>query len=134
MGDPLMGLDVAEADFDRMCDAYGITRDLEVMEPDERLEFAELKKRFAREIQRGRVVLDAEGLASVHIAGREPIRFHRPTGAVLIAMGEKDDGGPARLNRALQAMTKSAPGTFTALLVRDFNLCAGLAGLFLSEG
>lgn len=134
MGEPLMGLDVAEAEFDRMCDAYGISRDLDAMGDEERKDFESTRKRFVRELQRGRVQLDTEGLAAVHIAGREPIRFYRPTGAVLIEMGKLDDGQIARLNRAMQAMTKSAPGTFAGLLVKDFNLCAGLAGLFLSEG
>lgn len=134
MGEPLMATEVAEQDFDRMCDAYDISRDLEAMEPAERLDFEATKRRMSRHIQSGKVQVDEAGLASVHVPGQDPIRFHLPTGAVLIEMSKYDDGQIARLNRAMQAMTKTAPGAIAKLKLKDFNVCAALAGLFLSEG
>lgn len=129
-----VALEVAEAEFERMCSSRRIDTSTAEMDEDDAASFLALKKRVLRAMQRGELVVSEAGdpIYTPSLPGAKPITFYKPTGATFMAMDGKHDGPMARTVAALQEMTRSARGEFSKLEGADFQFCTQLATLFLA--
>jgi hypothetical protein len=124
--------EVAEAEFDRLCDAHGVERDEASMSEEEREDFGKLKSRIVKSVQTGRLTIgnDGEVTFSPETPGISPLVFRPATGATFIAMdgrGDKPPGQNTRVQLGITELTRSAPGTIAKLRAPDLNVCAAAA-------
>lgn len=131
--------EVAEAEFERLCDSHGVAHDESTMSADELDDFSKLKARIVKPIQAGRLTIGDGGEAtySPETPGVGPLTFRHATGATFIAMDGRDGKQPGqntRLQLGITELTRSAPGTVSKLRVPDMNVCAALVNLFLVAG
>lgn len=127
-----IALEVAEAEFERMCDSRRIDTNVAEMDDDDASSFEAIRKRVLRAIQRGELVVSENGDPVYTPPGGKPITFYKPTGATFMAMDGKNDGPMARTVSAMHEMTRTGRGEFSKLEAPDFQLCTALATLFLA--
>jgi hypothetical protein len=126
--------EVAEAEFNRFIEANDILID-DAMEKEDRDAFNEQKARILRAIEFGAMVINEDG-EPVYTPQRtkdaEPLTFHEPTGASLMAMDRKkrnEDVG--KLYATMGDMTRTDAKTFSSLRMADLKVCMAVAALFL---
>jgi hypothetical protein len=131
---PKIAREVAEAEFERMCDARRIEHDASDLTDEESAEFAELRGTIVRMIMRGALVVGEGGDPTYTAPGGPSLTFHPPTGATLMAL-ETHPGGKniANLIAAMQDMTQTDPGTFAKMSAIDVQACGRLGKLFLAD-
>jgi len=132
---PKVAREVAEAEFERMCDARRIEHDTSELTDDEKADFAELRSSIVRMIMRGTLVVGENGDPTFAPRGGGPsLTFYRATGATLMAL-ETYPGGKqiANMIAALQEMTHSDAGVFARMDASDAQACSRLGKLFLAD-
>lgn len=129
--------EVAEADFARMCADRRVDADEANMDGDDLKSFREVKDLVVKRIVSGELVVEDHGecVYTPPVQGAKPIRFHRTTGAMLMAMDDAPDGrNAAKMSLVMAEMTKTPRGELSKLDIADFNFCTKLAALFLAAG
>lgn len=132
-----IALEVAEAEFERMCRSRRIDLE-EMLDGKDDGEFLALKGRIVRTIQRGELIVDGENGDPTYlppVPGAKPLRFYKPTGATFMAMdgvGGKEVGQIGRMVGVLADMTRTPKGEIAKLEAPDFQFCCTLANLFLA--
>lgn len=119
---------MAEVEFDKLCDARRILRDLTLMNEQERVQFEARKLPIVRAMQRAELVIkDGNPVFTPPLEGAKSITFYKATAATLMA---GDGYGPyhgiSRLVAVGTELTKSVPGDLSKLDVADFDLVADL--------
>lgn len=135
MGEPKVSLDVAKEEFARVCSAHHIDVDVEVMDEDERKNFATLERSVVNAIMAGRVTVDQSGQVTLNARGGGPLTFKRFDASVLMNGGAKKGGelsGNELVRNIAAAMTEKPPSEIARLSLGDFKLAGALVGLFLA--
>lgn len=126
--------EVAESEFSRMCEAFRVEQDTSELDEKELESWNELRGGIVRDIQRGLLVIDPEGLPIYTPPGGKPIKFNKPTGATLMALETHAKGKDiSNTVAAMGDMTETNKGEFSRLAVQDFRACMRLTNLFLSD-
>lgn len=126
--------EVAEAEFDRMCAAMRIEHDLTELAEEELKAWEGLRDPIVKDIQRGQLIVDAEGRAVYTPIGGKAITFNAPTGATLMALETHGKGKDvSNMIAAMADMTGAGKGDFSRLGVRDFQAVGRIARLFLVD-
>jgi hypothetical protein len=132
--------EVAEQEFARFLEAMDLQEkfDAKEMDPEDVKAIAETKRIVISAMQRGNLVIDADGQPvftpmTISSAQFGEITFHEPTGADLMAMdGVKQNRDVERTNRLLAALTNQSPAIFAKMKNRDLKVCQAIVTLFLS--
>lgn len=133
MSETRVARDVCIAEFEKLCDARRILRDLTLMNEPERALFEARKRPIIHAMQRGELVIK-DGNPVFTPPGKDdkgepykPITFYRATGATLMAGdGYGPNHGISRLVAVGTELTKTVPGHLSKLDVADFDLVADL--------
>jgi hypothetical protein len=128
--------EVAEAEFERMCQARRIDIDMTEMDEEDTASFLDLKRKIMRAMQRGDLVVNEHGdpVYTPPVPGAKPLTFYKATGATFMAMDEgKDRGGITKVVASLTEMTRSVKGEISKLEAPDFQVCSAIASLFLAS-
>lgn len=129
----VVALEVAEAEFERFLDSMDIERDASRMDAEEKSSFEDIKRKFTRQVQLGKLVVDAQGQPVFTTSTGSTITFHEPTGASFMAMDSKKKGADfAKMCAVLADMTRVDASTYAKMPNRDFKVCQMLVTLFLA--
>jgi len=127
--------EVAEAEFDRFVESMDLDVDPSDMSEEDKQGFQQQKDRVVRAIQSGALTVNDKG-EPVYTPKRtkdaEPLTFHEPTGASLMAMDRKkksEDIG--KLYAAMADMTRTHSSTFSRMQMGDLKVCMAITTLFL---
>jgi hypothetical protein len=129
--EPVVAREQALKEFADMCAERRLDIDEHEMTEDEKSSFNEFRDEWVKLMARGRLkVVDND---PVFTTGRgDALRFHKPTGATLMAMdGFSENQGMAKTVASLAEITQTSVGTFKKLDLAEFNFCAGLIGFLL---
>jgi hypothetical protein len=133
---PKVAREVAEAEFERMCEAHRIEHDTSEMTEDEAKEWADdIRGPLVRELMSGVLIVGEDGNPTYTAPGStKGITFRAPTGATLMALetyaGAKNI---ANLVAAMADMTHTDRSEFGKMPARDVQACARVAKLFLAD-
>lgn len=131
---PKVAREVAESEFERMCNARRIELDPSDLDDDEKAEFAELRGAIVQLVMSGALVVGESGDPTYTPRGGGALTFHPCTGATLMALETHGPGkNISNLIAAMQEMTRSTPGTFARMEAADFRACSRLGKLFLAD-
>jgi hypothetical protein len=133
-----VGKDVAEAEFERMCEARRVCTDADQLDADDITGLADIRKKLVRAIVAGHLVVEDNGdpVYTPPVEGAKPLHFHKPTSATYMAMdGKADDaqGSHMRMVRAITEMTRSNKGEVSKLEAPDYQVCQSISQLFLAS-
>lgn len=123
----------AEQEFERFVEAMGLDADPADMSEEDRKGFDEQKRRVIRAMQKGILVIDEAGqpVFTPQVGNTEPLTFHEPTGASVIAMDSKRQGRDvAKMYATLADMTRTNEKRFSQMAIRDLKVCMALSTLF----
>lgn len=137
--------EVAEVEFERMCEAWRVSTDIAVMgttpiksaagdEGQSEVEkFQELKDKVCRRIMNGTLVVDDAGLPTYTppVANARPLTLSKLDGAVLISGGRKKNE-MEKLVEMIAGMTGRPPVEIGKLASPDLLFCGSLIALFFS--
>lgn len=129
--------EVAEVDFLRLCADRRVDSDESAMEEKDLKKFRETKAAVVKRIMSGELVVEDHGecVYTPPVMGAQPIRFHRTTGAMLMAMDDAPEGkNAAKMAAVMAEITKTPRGALAKLDIADFNFAMELVGLFLAAG
>ncbi len=131
--EPAVARDVAEHEFARFVEAMDLDVDPEKMDAEDRQAFDTQRKRFVEAVMAGSLVVNEHGEpVFTPSAGGDPIVFHEPTGAALMAMDTKREGAKvAKQMAVLAAVTGRNEGVFSKMANRDLRVCNAVINLFL---
>lgn len=133
MGQLKIAEEVAAVEFDRMCDANRVDRDVGKLDKKELKSWNETRAQIIADICRGQLVIDAEGRPIYTPESGKPLTFNQPTGATMMALETYPKGkNIANTVAAMADMTRAGRGEFSKMNARDFKACSRIAGLFLS--
>jgi len=130
-----IALEVAEAEFTRFGDLMDLDLDPLDMDEEDKKGFEQQKKRVISSIQNGSLIINENGepiFTPTVKEGANPLTFHEPTGASLMAMDHKkrtEDVG--KLYATMADMTGSSTGIFSKMKMRDLKVCMAITTLFL---
>lgn len=130
-----VALEVAEQEFNRFVEAMDLDVDPADMDEDDKKGFEQQRDRVVSAIQAGTVVINDNGepvFTPQRTKDVEPITFHEPTGASLMAMDRKkktEDIG--KLYAAMGDMTKNHANVFSKMKMADLKVCMAITTLFL---
>lgn len=133
---PKVAREVAEGDFERMCEAHRIEHDTAEMTEAEATEWRDdIRGPLLRDIMSGVLIVGEDGNPTYTAPGStKGITFHRATGATLIALetyaGAKN---VSNLFAAMADMTHTDRGEFGKMDAHDVQACARVAKLFLAD-
>lgn len=125
-------LEMAEQEFDRMCDAMGVETDLTGENDETVTGFNDLKRKVCRALMTGALRLSDEGRPVYTTVGGETLAFKEMTGAVLMAM---DRGKPGENTAKMFTVIKELTGGGVApsrLKPKDVRVLFALVSLFLA--
>lgn len=126
--------EVAEADFNRFAEMMDLDVDETRMSAEDVATFKEQKARLLRAMLRGHLVVNEKGepVYTPQLGIRDPITFHEPDGATMMAMDKLPKGeNAARTHALLGAMTGKPPVLFAKMKSRDLKNCSAILNLFL---
>jgi hypothetical protein len=133
---PKVAREVAEAEFERLCEAHRVEHDTAEMTDAEATEWRDdIRAPIVREIMSGTLIVGEDGNPTYTVPGTaKGLTFHGPTGATLMAL-ETYAGGKniANLVAAMADMTHTDRGEFGKMAARDVQACARVAKLFLAD-
>jgi hypothetical protein len=131
---PKVASEVAESEFERMCDAHRIKHDVERDEA-ELAEWQGIRAPIVRALMEGTLIVDEGGLPTYTPAGGgKSITFHKATGATYMALETyAASKNIQNMAAAMAEMTHVPVGTFSALEALDFQVCMRLGKLFLLD-
>ncbi len=130
-----VALEVAEQEFNRFVEAMDLDVDPADMDEDDKKGFEQQRDRVVSAIQFGALVISDSGepvFTPQRSKDIDPITFHEPTGASLMAMDRKkktEDIG--KLYAAMGDMTKTHAGVFSKMKMADLKVCMAITTLFL---
>lgn len=130
-----VALEVAEQEFNRFVEAMDLDVNPADMDEDDKKGFEQQRDRVVSAIQAGTVVINDNGepvFTPQRTKDVEPITFHEPTGASLMAMDRKkktEDIG--KLYAAMGDMTKNHANVFSKMKMADLKVCMAITTLFL---
>ena len=128
----VMPLEVAEQEFERMCDAYRIETDMSGEDDEATKGFNELKSKLCKAFMRGDLVLNDHGRPVYTTGEGSRLEFKPFTGAMLLAMDKaKANDGTRRMYLFLSEITDGALAP-SKLDKRDTNVLFALGSLFLA--
>lgn len=134
--EPKVSFEVAESEFDRFADLMDLDLDMSKMDEDDKKEFEKQRRRVINAIQSGSLAINDKGepiFSPARSKGVEPLTFHEPTGAALMAMDRKkktEDIG--KLYAAMGEITKSHANVFSKMAMTDLKICMAITTLFLA--
>lgn len=128
---------MAEQEFYRFAADMGLDIDPEGMDEEDKIGFEQQKRRIVNAIMRGSLTINDNGepIYTPQHAGEDvnPIIFHEPTGASLMAMDKKGKTEDMRkLFSVMGEMTKTSAGLFSKMKMRDLKVCQAVVTLFLA--
>jgi len=127
--------EVAEDEFSRMCEALDLDLDDLDKEDDERFQL--LRKTVLKAIVQGRITVDQDGLATVHlkypVGDVDSLRFKIPTGETLIALGDQKAKNQTTQSWKVLGDLTEKPSTLFGKMRQspDLKTCQALGALFL---
>lgn len=127
--------EVAEAEFERFADVMDLDLDPADMDEDDKKGLTQQRNRVVSAIQSGALVINESGepvFTPVRTPGVEPLTFHEPTGASLMAMDRKkktEDVG--KMYALMGEITKTHANTFAKMKMSDLKVCQAVTTLFL---
>jgi hypothetical protein len=125
--------ELCEREIVRMCKARRIDSDTTRMPLAMRRRFEVLKRALLAPMRRGELTVGSDGNPTYTppVEGAKPIKFHRATGATLMAGdGFEPYKDVARLIALATALTKSVPGALSELDVADMSVVSSLTNFF----
>lgn len=127
--------EVAEREFERLCEANRIDHDATELTEAEATEWNQLRGEIVRDIQLGTLVVAEDGRPTYTPPGSSKgYTFHSPTGATLIAMETYAGKQLSNFMAAMADMTRTDRGEFGRMALRDVKACMRVARLFLGAG
>jgi hypothetical protein len=133
----VVGRDVAEAEFERMCRAFRVETEVEAMDAVSAAQFKYRQGQLVKAIMFGALQVDEDGMPALAVekiveGAFVPVtlKFRRPTGATFIAM-EQGSGQHAQMALAATNLTESNKGIISTLTGPDFRRVEYLTALFL---
>lgn len=133
MANDKVALEVAQAEFERMCSARRVDIDESKMSEEDRESFVDLRDKLVAAICEGSLVVADNGTPTYTPRSGEPITFHPATGATFMAADDIKEGKNVRKTVAMMTeMTRSKQGAFATLEAHDFKVCLSLGQLFLA--
>lgn len=127
--------EVAEAEFDRFVEAMDLDVDPADMDEDDKQGFRQQRDRVVSAIQSGALAVNDNGepvFTPQRTKDAEPLTFHEPTGASLMAMDRKkktEDVG--KMYALMGEITKTHASTFAKMKMADLKVCQAVTTLFL---
>jgi hypothetical protein len=122
----------AELEFDRWAEAMDLDLDESKMDGADRAQFRAQKDRVVQAIERGALVIGADGLATYTAqrpgsAYKDPITFNERTGASLMAMDGKGKNHDVAKTYAMMAdMCGVNAKVFAGMVGTDAKVCEAL--------
>ena len=117
--------EMAEAEFQRWCDAMDIETDAEFFEEEDDISsFKKNKSKVVRSIMDGSTIINDEGLLVYTTRRKEKQKtytFNEFYGSILISM-EKIEGGNARMFTGCGEITQTSQGDFSSMKGSDLAL------------
>lgn len=129
--------EVAEAEFDRFCQAMDLDVSQEKMDLESLSGFKQQKEKVVTAIENGSLIINDAG-EPVFMPQRtkdwkDPIHFTEPTGATYMEMDrKKKDQDVSKLFAIMSSMTGVYSGQLAKLKGTDIKLCQALTALFLA--
>lgn len=127
--------EVAEQEFDRFVEAMDLDVDPVDMDEEDKKGYHQQRDRVIAAIQAGTLTINDNGepvFTPQRTKDAEPLTFHEPTGASLMAMDRKkktEDVG--KMYAVMAEITKSHPSTFAKMKMADLKVCQAVTTLFL---
>jgi hypothetical protein len=123
---PKVALEVAEAEFERFCKALRLRKALAGVSSDARVDVLSA-------MQDGRLVVDEKGrLVFRPLDDGDPLTFHPPRGADLMAMDQKPEGQKiAALHAVAASLTRDHEKRFSNMDLRDAEIVYAIIGLLM---
>ena len=126
---------VAEKEFLRFVDLMDLDVDPADMDEEDRKAFDQQKGRIIAAIQLGALVVKDNGepvFTPQRTNDADPITFHEPTGASLMAMDrKKKTEDMAKLYAAMGDISKTHANVFAKMKMADLKVCIAITTLFL---
>jgi len=136
MTEPKVALEVAEAEFERLCVLRRIDTDPADWNTEEVESFAKIRRALVKAIQAGTLVIQENGNASYTppVPEAKTLTFRRATGASFMSSdGVAKGKDVAKMSAIITEMTGCAPGDPSKLEAPDFSFCTKLVNLFLAQ-
>lgn len=125
----------AESEFNRFIDTMDLDIVIETLDDEDSQAFEQNKQRIIRAICVGSLIVNDRGepVFTPQVSKRtEPLTFHEPGGASLMAMdGRKKGHDVKKLFSVMGEMTRTNVQTFSNMEMRDLNICMAVTNLFL---
>jgi hypothetical protein len=134
---PVVAKEVAEAELERFAEAMDLVLDQSTWDDEDKKSFEKVRALFIRAVMRGHLVVNEKGepVFTPQIEPRQPITFHEPDGAAIMAVDlAKKNHDAAKTVNVLAAMTKEPPKRFAAMPNRDLKVCQAVMQIFLGSG
>jgi len=130
---PKVGIDVAEAEFEKFADAMDLDFSLESISEEDKKGFEQQKKRFIDAICEGSMIINDNGEPEyTPKRGGEKLVFHEPTGASLMAMDRrKKNEDIGKMYALMGEITRTDASTFSKMKNADLKVCIAITTLFL---
>jgi len=135
MRDLVVAKEVAEDDFDRMCEAVDLETD--DFDAEDQAKFDGFKARIVRGVCRGQIVISEVGLPTVTlkypVGEIQSVAFRFPTGGSLEAIGDtKKTNNVTKGWKVLEDLTGVPSSIFGKMRTKpDLAACEALVALFL---
>ena len=132
----VVGLDVAEAEFDRFAEAMDLRVDEAAMDEETKADFKQHKDRFIQAVCAGQLAVNDDGepvyKLKIPVGDTSALTFHEPEGAHYMAMsdGKKKRGDMAQMYALLAAQCGVHINVFSKMKNRDLKMCTSMAALF----
>lgn len=125
--------EVALDEFNRFCAQMDLDVDESSMGEEELKDFHATRRRVLRAIENGFLVISENGEpVFTPQTGGEPITFHEPTGATILAIDKAKKGQDAHKAFLMIADFTGQPiQRYSKMAGRDFKVCQALMTLFL---
>jgi len=121
----------AENEFNRFKEAMRLRLNREGMDENDRRDVNEDVEIIIGEIMAGRVSIDDDGRATLHLAEGDPLTFNKPNGrAVAVIDKKKESHKVGQQYAVIGAITNTAPSVIAGLDWADIDVCASIIGLF----
>ncbi len=135
--DEKIAVEVAEAEFERLCELRRIDIDTTDMTEKEADDFQKLRKLVVKALRARTLLVLEDGQASYTppVQGSKALVFRMPKGATFMALDSaKSKGDQAKMAALIVDMTGCSPGDPSALDAPDYVFCSKLVGFFLAAG
>lgn len=125
--------EVAEADFERFCNAQRIDLDFEDFTDEDRQAFEGHQKKIVKAIRRGSMVVNDQNEA-VFTCNAGTVVFKQPKASCLLAMDRAKKGQDTKaMFDVMGDMVGQHPSVFGRMDTVDAKVCLAVASLFLGS-